>query len=95
VGQLDHSAPVCVHDEDFFVTVSGAKERDVLAIGRPDWAVIDDAIIVRELRDIAPVRVITKISKSPPARVLLNTIRLPSGDHPVRSPPSKAGLSVS
>src|SRR5207302_1107635 len=57
VGQLDHPAPVRIHDENIFVAaVAGAVERDLLAVRRPDGVVVDETTR-GELGGPGPVRV--------------------------------------
>src|SRR3989442_4460108 len=53
-GQLCRVGPVCVHNEDLFVAVAGALERNLLPVGRPDGVVVGE-ITRGELGDPGPV----------------------------------------
>src|SRR5437762_6545181 len=54
-GQLPHVAPVHVHNEDLFVSRAVTLEGNLTGVGRPDGAIIIEAVIGGELRNAAPI----------------------------------------
>ena len=55
--QLGRVRPIRVHDEDLFVAVAIARERELRTVGRPFADAIPDTVVLGERGDTAPVRV--------------------------------------